>query len=261
MFLQPFLGALIVLRAVTWAVLPALAAVTLIFLLREPLIVLARQKWVWRDPHPESALARKYARVEFVLLCCAGASLLLVWPLWYLLALGGAAAGLTAFAVFMTVRNRQRDIFLQLLSAIGLTSSVAAACLAVKVRMPAWSWWFWGLHAAYFLVGILVIHVRLEARISARKGGTILTAAVLDRREEALVAAGAMLLGSAALLWIGKPWFAAAAALASIGQLYDLFTAHRPENVAMAMTAIGIRALARSLVFTALLIVGSWGER
>jgi hypothetical protein len=261
MFLQPFLGALIILRHVTWPVFPALAAVVIVFILREPLIVLARQRWVWRDVHPETAFARKYVLAECALLACAGAALLLAWPWWLLISLGGVAAALIAFAVYMTVKNRQRSIVLQLLSALGLSSSVLAACLAVNLAIPGWAWWFWGLHAAYFLAGILVIHVRLETRIAARKGADVLIPAVLDRRREALCVAAAMLVASFGILWIGQPWFALATGLAALGQFYDLYTAHRPEVVATPMTKVGQRALLRSLGFTGLLMVGSWNQR
>ncbi len=257
MFLQPFLGGLIVLRTLTWAVAPALAAVVLLFLIREPLTVLARQRWVWREPHAETAAAKKYALTELLLLGVAGAALLFVWPWWLLAALGAAGAGLTAFAVYMTLKNRQRSIVLQGLSAAGLSSSVLAACLAVDLNVPDWAWWFWGLHAAHFLAGILVVHLRLETRIAAKKGGNVLTPAVLERRRDALIAALAMTVGAAVIFWMKLPWFAGAAFLSGVSQIYDLATAHRPGVVAMPLMKVGRRALAKSIVFTGLVIVGA----
>ena len=57
MLLQPFIAALLVYHRLTWQALPALAAVVLVFLVRDPLTVLARQKWVWRGERPACSLS------------------------------------------------------------------------------------------------------------------------------------------------------------------------------------------------------------
>src|SRR5581483_11660514 len=78
MLLQPFVAALLVYHRVSWAVRPALAAVVLVFLIRDPPTILARQKWVWRGERPESAVARRYLAVEFLLLAMSGGLLLII---------------------------------------------------------------------------------------------------------------------------------------------------------------------------------------
>jgi hypothetical protein len=260
MLLQPFLGAMIVLRQWNWAVIPALAAVVLVFLVREPLIVLARQQWIWRGEHPETALARRYLWIELVCLAMAGTFLLVVWPLPVIAILGGGAAILTAIAVYMTVKNRQRSLWLQAWSAAGLSASGLAACFAVTDTIPVWAWWFWGLHAAYFLATILVVHARLEARVSARKTARksegAATGAFLMLRRQAAVVSAVVLIASLTLA-IQHPFYAAALLLSEVSHLYDLFTMRTPAALALPMMSVGKRALAISIAFTLLVVAGS----
>jgi hypothetical protein len=260
MLLQPFLGALIVLKKLAWPVAPALAAVILVFLVRDPLIVLARQRWVWRDQHVETAAAKRYLAVELLLLGAAGALLLLVWPLTILIALGAGAAVLTALAVYITIRNRQRALWFQALSAAGLSSSALAACVAVAGAIPNWAWWWWGLHSAHFLASILVVHVRLEARIAARKPAGVLTPAFIALRREAAMVEAVVLIAAAGFFATGRLFYAAAALLSAVFHLYDLFTMHRARALAVPMTRVGKRALAVSIAFALLAIAGSWRQ-
>jgi hypothetical protein len=141
MLLQPFLGTLIVLHKLAWP-LSALAVVVLVFLVRDPLTVLARQGVGVARPAAGERLAIRYLAVELVLLAVAGAVLALVWPLWILALLWGAR--LVRSLSWLTVRNRQRAVWLQAMSAAGLSSSALAACLAVSGSVPAWGWWMWG---------------------------------------------------------------------------------------------------------------------
>jgi hypothetical protein len=258
MLLQPFLGALIVFHRLAWPVFPALAAVVLVFLLRDPLTVLARQKWVWRDRRPESARAARYLAVEVVLLAMAGGALLLVWPLWMLAVLAGAAGTLTILAVFMTVRNRHRAVWLQALSAAGLSSSALAACLAISGTVPAWGWWMSGLHAAHFLGGILVVHARLEARIAARKATPVLTEAFQHMRNEATAVQALLVAGAVTLAATGGLFYGAALAGSAAFHLLDLFNLHTDRALAMPMRTVGKRALTVSIAFTLLVVAGSF---
>ena len=258
MLIQPFVGALIVLHRLAWPVLPALAAVVLVFLVRDPLIVLARQRWVWRDKRPESALALRYLAVEVALLALAGGALALVWPLWILAVLAGAAGALTLLAVYMTVRNRQRAVWLQALSAAGLSSSALAACLAISRTVPVWGWWMWGLHAAHFLGGILVVHARLEARIAAKKATPVLTEAFQRMRNEATSVQALLVFGAVALAATGRFFYAAALAGSGAFHLMDLYSLHTERALAMPLKTVGKRALTVSIVFTLLIVAGSF---
>jgi len=257
MLLQPFIATLLVYHRLTWQALPALAAVVLVFLARDPLTVLARQKWVWRGERPETGEARRYLAVELIFLALCGGMLLTAWSLRILAALGGAAGALTILAVYMTVRNRQRAVWLQALSAAGLSSSALAACLAVSPAVPAWGWWIWGLHAAHFLGGILVVHVRLEARIGLRKPGSQPTKKFLRmRREAALVQVGFAMI-AVALLARGLLFYGGALAGSAVFHLVDLYRLHTLQALSLPMKTVGKRALMASIVFMLLVVAGS----
>jgi YwiC-like protein len=258
MLLQPFLASLLVLHQLTWQVAPALGAVILVFLAREPLIVLARQKWVWRGERPESAAAQRYLAVELFLLALCGALLLTIWPVWVLGTLGGAAAALTAIAVYMTVRNRQRAVWLQALSAAGLSSSALAACLATAPAIPVWGWWMWGLHAGHFLAAILVVHARLEARIALRKPGGRLTEAFFAMRRQATVVQVGMVIAAVTLFAIGRWFYGAALAGSAMFHFADLYNLHSARALSLPMRTVGKRALSASIMFTLLAVAGSW---
>ena len=258
MLLQPFVAALIALHAVSWTVIPALACAILMFLVRGPLTTLARQRWVWRDQRPETVTARHRLTLQMILLTPAGLWLAMIWPWWIVAAMGGAAALLTALAVWVTIRNRQRAIWFQALSAAGLAGSCVAACLAVTGRVPAWCWWWWGLHAVHFLAGILVVHVRLQARIDSRKSPGALAPAYREARREAVIVQSVIVAGSAVLIGLGLWWYAAAVLFSASVHWWELARAHRPESLSTPMNKVGQRALAVSVVFAVLLIFGVW---
>jgi hypothetical protein len=257
MLLQPFIAALLVYHRLTWQVAPTLAAVVLVFLLRDPLTVLARQKWVWRGERPETAVARRYLAVEVILLALCGGMLAIVWPLRVLAALGGAAGALTILAVYMTVHNRQRAIWLQALSATGLSSSALAACLAISPAVPSWGWWIWALHAAHFLGGILVVHVRLEGRVALRKAGAELTAGFLRMRREAALVQASFVIAAVALLARGFWFYGAALAGSAVFHLVDLYRLHSEQALFLPMKSVAKRALTASIIFTLLVVARS----
>ena len=60
MLLQPFAAAAVVAAEWTPALGAALGAMLAVFLAREPLLVLARQRWVWREPRPETEIGRAH---------------------------------------------------------------------------------------------------------------------------------------------------------------------------------------------------------
>ncbi len=201
--------------------------------------------------------ARRYLTVELLLLAACGGLLWIAWPLWLLVAMGGAAGALTLVAVWMTVRNRQRAVWLQALRAAGLSSSALAACLAISRSIPGWGWWIWGLHAAYFLASILVVHARLEARKTLRKGASQLTPEFLVMRREAVFVQAGMATGAVALLAGGLYFYGAALAGSAAFHLVDLYNLSSERAIALPMKSLGKRALAASIVFTLLVIVGA----
>jgi hypothetical protein len=265
-----------------------LACVLLIFMVREPLLVVARQRWVWKTPHPETTEATKRLGWQALALAASGLLLVLVWPLWLIASLGAGAAVLTIYAVATTIHNRQRSIVFQAVSAAGLSSSCVPACWAVLGSIPEWCWWWWALHAAHFLTGILVVHTRLEARIAAKTMGSAIAAndasatrspaaTQLKAKAEAarqsflklrrhtssiqwIVVAAALGLAVAGLALGGVPggvWYAAALLISAVIHFHDLAVADHAAEIARSMTSVGKRALAVSIVFTVLLVLAT----
>jgi hypothetical protein len=135
-----------------------------------------------------------------------------------------------------------------------LSGSCIAACLAVTGEIPQWCWWWWTLHAVHFLTGILVVHVRLDARIQAHRG-----VPADDRlRREAVYVQAMAAAGAAGLLLAGFFVYGAALALSAVVHFRDLSTARTLAAIAMPMTKVGLRALAVSILFTLVLAGGVW---
>jgi hypothetical protein len=257
MLLQPFFTTLVVYREFNWALLPTLAAIITIFLIREPLLVIARQRFVWKTPHPETRAAKRYAAVELGILFLAGALLLRIWSPRVLALLGCAAGFLTVLALYLTLHNRQRAVWFQALSAAGLSSSVLAACLAISPQIPEWAWWIAGLHAVHYFGGVLVVHTRLEARIAARKPGSTMTPAFHRMRWEAGVILVFTAISVVPLFLYRKEFYAAALAWSALYHGFDLWRLHDLRALLTPFTTVGKRALAASLIFSILLVIPS----
>ncbi len=254
MLAQPFLCALILSRAFHWSVIVAAAAVVTAFLMREPLVVLARQRFVWRERKPEAAVAKRWLVWEGVLLAAAGAALLLRWPWDFLAAIGAGTALLTATAVWMTVKNLQRSTWLQLASAAALSATGLAACVSAVGELRPWVWPLWAMTAAHAAAGILVVHARLEARIAARSHKTLAP----RFRLPAQVMQAALLAGALLFLVAGRPVLAAALVLSATVHLWDLYHLTSPRSLATPLTTVGLRAMSLSIAFSALIVYGLW---
>jgi hypothetical protein len=249
---QPFLCAWIL--AGTWhpSIVAAAVAVLAMFLLRTPLVILGRQALVWREAHPESRAAWRWSLIY------AGMAALTVpllsgrWGWRAILLFGGAAIVLTALAVYMEVTNRQRSIWLQLVTAAGLSSSCLAAALSATGTVPVWCWLLWVLCAAHAGTGILVVRARLEVRIAARSQ----KAAPLAFLTPARFAQTGILIAGTALMFYGSPWIGAALILPSLIHLYEL--KRLTATIDTPLHIVGLRALSISVVFSILAICGLW---
>src|SRR6185369_13571605 len=102
------------------------------------LVVLARQRFVWKQQRPETDAAKVWLIGEGLILAACGFVLMTSWPLWMLAAFGAGAAAFSALAVAVTVRNRQRSTLFQLASAIAVSSTSLAACLAATGDVRPW---------------------------------------------------------------------------------------------------------------------------
>jgi hypothetical protein len=217
-----------------------LCAALALFLLREPLLVLARQRWVWREERPESALARRWVMTLGVVLAALGAALTASWGLLWMAVMAAGAAALTVVAVWMALRNRQRSVWLQTLSCGGLTFTAVAAARSVNESFPAWGWVLWGLCWLQGVAGILVVHTRLDAMI-ARKTGR--AEAVI--RKAAWLAVGLLGCVAVALAARGSLLLAAAPALAAVAHGWELAA----MNLETRLTVVGLRAMAVSMTY------------
>jgi hypothetical protein len=242
LLLTPFLAALLVAGRLNWDVLAALIAVLALFITRAPLVALARQRYVWRDPRPESAQATRWLRGLLPALALSGTVLALDWG-WAAVWMGLAATALTAAAVAMTVRNRQRSPWFQVVSSAGLAFSAVAAARAATGHFPAWAWILWSLCALHGACGILVVHARLEA-IIARKQKSAPAPPTAARAALAVSALATLALA----LW--QPILALAPALATSAQAAELLR----MNLDTPLRTVGLRAMALSIAHALILV-------
>lgn len=255
MLLQPFIGTVIVVGAVNWQLFATLACVVLTFLIREPLLTMARQKWVWREQHPETAQARRTFAIQLALLLGAVVPLSRAWTSTELFGLGGVAGALTVFSVTMTVHNRQRELWFQALVAAGLGLSCIAACIALLGYVPGWAWAWWALHTAHFWTGIMVVHVRLQARADARHTPGILSPALRGLTRQAKIVQSVVAVAALVLIGFKQYYYGLALLMSSAAHLRDIASAPSKASVEMTMDSVGRRALVISAAFTAILIV------
>ncbi|MCS7026842.1 MAG: YwiC-like family protein [Bryobacteraceae bacterium] len=241
MLLIPFAAACLLAGRWTSDLLVALLAVLVVFVLRQPLIVVGRQRWVWRDPRPETELARRDLLWEIPLLAGCGLWLAVSLPLIPLLLLGGMAAGLTGIAVWMTLHNRQRSLWLQLASAFGLGSSALLVSLVSTHQFETWAWWLWIFCSLHSLSGVLTVHARLDQMASARNPR--LQEQARRMRWGAAAAALAQLALGAAVAGANWP-YAIPFVFSGLLHLVELWRIHKPEP----LKRVGFRALAISLL-------------
>jgi hypothetical protein len=254
MLLTPFFAAAILLRQVYWPEFAALVAIVCAFALKDPLVVLARQRFVWRQEHPETKSAKRSAVVQLMVLLVCGIALMVVrdWRPFLLLFLGSGS--FTSLAVVLTLRNRQRSEWFQVASAIALTSTSLAACLSATGAVPQWGWWLWLLCSLQAAAGIFVVHARLDARIAARKQ----QAADQHNRRAAFVCLAVLLLVGVFFLFRARAWIATALFLAAACYLLELTRQTNKESLQTPLTRIGLQALGLSTVYTAIVIAGLW---
>ncbi len=244
LLLTPFFAALLIAAQLNLSVAAALVAVLAAFLIRTPLVVLARQHWTWRDPRPESAQARQWLSWLLLTLFASAAALIFDWGWPAALSIGAGVLALTFAAVWMTVRNRQRTVWFQILSCAGLAFSAVAAARAATGRFPLWAWLLWGLCTLNGAAGVLVVHTRLDALI-ARKTGV----ANNRYRLSAWCAVAISALTAVAIAATGRPPLALAPALASAAHAVELHA----MNLDTRLTTVGLRAMTLSIIHALLL--------
>jgi hypothetical protein len=254
MLLTPFLCAAILARQVRWLELVALAAIACGFLIKDPLVVLARQRLIWKQKHLETRAARRWLAAELAILVACGILLFVAGPWRSFALLFAGAAAFTVLAVTVNVRNRQRSEWFQVASAVALTSTSLVACLSVTGTIPDWGWLLWLLCALQATAGIFVVHARLDARIALRKPGAADTA----NRRAAFVSEAALLIAAVLFAFARRMWIAAALLIAAIAYFWELRRQKSPRSLQMPMTRVGLQTFTLLVLYDALIVIGLW---
>lgn len=251
MLLIPFFSAAILARQLRWAELAALIAVFCVFAAKDPILVLARQRLIWKQPHPETQAARKWLLGYLAILISICGFSLYASPLLTRILACAIPIGFWTFIVGVNLKNRQRNTLIQIAGAFTLSATALVACMSVTGRVEPWCWKLWLLLALQATAGILVVHTRLDARIAWRKSAPV-------RNAPALLACIALFAaGIASALMLN--WYIAAALLfAATGYSYDLYRQRNPESLQLPLKSIGLQALGLSIGYAVLLIGGLW---
>jgi hypothetical protein len=251
MLLQPFVAGALVGRATDPLLVPALIAVLTLFVMREPLLILARQRFIWKDRHPETDAAHRALLYESTMLIACGALLLNGVPIAILGTLGSAAGGLTVVAVYMTLKNRQRSVVLQSLSAFALGSSaLLAGYLGTRNIWDQRTWAVWILLSLHFLTGIFLVHARLERRANKPEADAML------QRGFMLIGLSLLLAVMAAIMDHTELVFPLLASAAICG--VEVYLVTRPDATSEPLKAVGLRALFASIMHTLVTVVSLW---
>lgn len=248
---QPAVGGALLAGQWDWRLIPALGLLLLGFMLREPLVIMARQALVWRDRSPKTDHAVRWLLLESagVVACCiflAGSI-----PHSTLAFFVGAGVVMTAVSVWITVRNRQRSRIYQAATAgvLGLSGPFAAA--VATGTLPGWSWLLWGFLTLHAVAAILVVHVRLDRRASASAGGVAVEHPRHYFIQVAQLPLAAVFATSNPVLWI-PPVFSV------LANLLELRRASSPQGIREPLTRVGLRTLTVSLLHLALVIACLW---
>jgi hypothetical protein len=252
MLLTPFASAAILLREVSWTEAAALIAIVCAFAIKDPLVVLVRQRLVWKQKHPETRMAGRWFAVELLAMAACGAVLAGALPWRPLALLAAGATGFALMAVWVNVGNRQRSEWFQVASAAALSSTSLVACVAVLGTVPRWGWLLWLLCGLQSAAGIFVVHARLDARAALREAGTVHTAS----RRAAQLSVGVLLV--AAIAFWQKPEIAAALATVAAGYCWDLRRQRTAEGVKLPLQRVGQQLLALSILYAVMIVAGLW---
>jgi YwiC-like protein len=254
MLLMPIVSVAILAREWRWAELATLAAAFAALAAKDPLVVVARQRFVWKQRHPETADAARWLAGWMSLLVISGLVLMATWPFKALVAMGLGAGAFLGLTILVNVKNWQRSTLFQIASAAALTSSALATCLSATGAIAPWCWWFWLFTMMQATAAILVVHARLDARIAMR--GTVVAD---DRfRRAALITLGVIASAAITAAVLKRGWIALALALAVAGYGYDLMRQKDASALQLPLKTVGQRALTLSSIFSGLLILGFW---
>ena len=277
MLFTPIVCTAILAHGWRWSELAVLIAAFAALSAKDPMVILARQRFVWKQWHDETADAARWFAGWLVLLIASGLVLLATWPIKATIVMGLGVGVFSALAVAINVKNKQRSTLFQIASALALTSSSLAVCLSATGAIAPWCWALWLLMTLQATTGILVVHARLDAKIAAKIATKI--AAKIDAkiasgpptknpiqttkpdekfRRAAMFAIGVLLCAAVVAAFAARACIALALLAAAAGYAYDLRMQRNAAALDTPLTTVGQRALALSCLYACLLIVGLW---
>lgn len=254
MLFTPIVCAAILAREWRWSEAATLAAAFAALAAKDPIVLLARQRFIWKTQHPETKAAAWWLTGWIAILILSGLVLVFSWPLKAVLAMGLGVALFSALAIGINIQNRQRSTLFQIASAVALTSSSLATSLSASGNIAPWCWWLWLLLALQATSGILVVHARLDARIASRSAAP----AREEFRHAAQISLIVLACAAVAAIVLRRRWVALALLVAVLGYGYDLHRQRNTEALQIPFTKVGQRALALSSLFASLLTLGLW---
>ena len=258
MLLTPIVCAAILAREWRWPELATLTAAFAALAAKDPMVVLARQRFVGKQRHPETAAAARWLAGWSVILVASGLVLLTAWPLKAIVAMGVGVGVFSALAVAVNMKNLQRSTLFQIASAAALTSTSLATSLSATGVIAPWCWWLWLLLALQSTTGILVVHARLDARIAARVASRTTAPARGDFRRAAQISLIVLICSAVSAIVLRRRFVALALLVAVVDYWYDLRRQRSTAAIQILLTKVGQRALALASLFASLLILGLW---
>jgi hypothetical protein len=252
MLFIPIVCVAILARQWRWSEVATLTAAFAALAAKDPMVVLARQRFVWKQRHAETSAATRWFVGWGVLLALSGIVLLASWPFKAVVAMGLGVGAFSALAIVVNVKNRQRSTLFQIASAVALTSSSLATSLSATGTIASWCWWLWFFMAMHATAGILVVHARLDARIALRGS----EAASLQFRRSAQVALIALACAAVVAALLGRTWIALALLVPVVGYWYDLRSQRNADSLQLPLKRVGQRALALSSLFAFMIVIG-----
>ncbi len=254
MLFTPIVCAAILAREWRWSEIATLTAAFAALAAKDPMVILARQRFIWKVQHPETVAAARWFTGWMAILIGSGLVLVFAWPLKAIVAMGLGVALFSALAIGINVKNRQRSTLFQIASAVALTSSSLATSLSATGTIAPWCWWLWLLLALQATAGILVVRARLDARIASRSAAP----AKENFRRAAQISLIVLVCAALAAIVLRRGWIALALLVAVVGYGDDLRRQRNTAALQMPLTKVGQRALALSSFYASLLILGLW---
>ena len=157
MLYTPFVLGVAAARHVPWTLLLLLAAVTLLFIARESMVLWLRAVRQRQDP---GQLGRQLA-IQVLLAAACGAVLAGREHRLELLPLGAFAALLFSVQFVQLRRREQRAMSAEILAILGLTSTAPAAFCVARGGWSATAAWLWVLSALYFASSVFYVKLRV----------------------------------------------------------------------------------------------------